>query len=107
MGKMIVRSGYQITVEERDERLDEQGHRCAVCRRPFRLPKWHLKCTFKGKLSGRRVGPACVDHNHATGAIRGIVCVWCNRTVIDLVEKHPETVRRAEQYVRDNGWTTP
>jgi hypothetical protein len=104
--KMIVRSGYQITVEERDARLDEQGHRCAVCRRPFRLPKWHLKCTFKGKLVGRRIGPASVDHDHVSGDIRGLLCPWCNRTVVDLVEKHPITVSAAQRYFRNGGWTT-
>jgi hypothetical protein len=101
------RNGYDITVEERDERLDAQGHRCAICLRGFRTPAWHLECTWTGKLTGRRVGTSpAVDHDHATGRTRGLLCRFCNREVVPMIERHGEAVRRAIRYVREGGFTT-
>jgi hypothetical protein len=101
------RNGYNITVEVRDEMLDEQGHRCAICRRPFRTPQWHQVCQFTGKLVGRRIGTSpAVDHSHVTGAVRGLLCRFCNRQVVPMVERWPDAVRRAIIYVREGGVTT-
>lgn len=101
------RNGYSITVEERDERLDAQGHRCAICQRPFRTPGWHLVCTFTGKLEGRRIGTSpTVDHDHQTGLVRGLLCRFCNRQVVTMVERHLDAIKRAIIYVREGGWRT-
>jgi hypothetical protein len=99
-------SGYEITAEERDERLDEQGHCCAVCRRPFRAPTWHLNCTFSGKLVGRRIPRVLVDHDHDTGLVRGLLCNWCNRNIMPLFDNHREVMTRASQYGLQGGWST-
>lgn len=40
----------------------KQGNKCDVCGRPF---------------NGRVVG--CLDHDHKTGFIRGVLCRACNR----------------------------
>lgn len=40
-----------------------QGGRCAICRRP-------------PKVGGRRLS---VDHDHASGQVRGLLCFRCNR----------------------------
>lgn len=102
------RNGYSITVEERDERFDEQGHCCAICGRPFRTPAWHQVCTFTGTLVGRRIGTSpAVDHDHATGLVRGLLCRFCNRQLVPMVERHLEALRRGIIYVRESGWRTP
>jgi len=43
--------------------LAEQGGTCAVCKAPPKNKRLH------------------VDHDHETGAIRGLLCVFCNTTV--------------------------
>lgn len=55
---------YGITPEEYDERLAAQGGVCAICGEPPEDPR------------GYRMH---VDHDHATGAVRGILCGSCNR----------------------------
>lgn len=48
---------YGITRAERDALAVRQGQACAICRR-------------SGKLH--------VDHDHATGVVRGLLCQHCN-----------------------------
>jgi hypothetical protein len=42
----------------REELLDQQNGKCAVCGGAPKIP--------------------CLDHNHQTGAIRGVLCSGCN-----------------------------
>lgn len=51
---------YGLTLEQIDEILITQDHRCAICRKLLK--------------ESRR----CIDHNHKTGKVRGILCVRCN-----------------------------
>ena len=57
---------YGITVKRYTEFLIKQDGLCAACRRPESVK--HL-----GKI--RRLA---IDHNHATGRIRGLLCGRCN-----------------------------
>lgn len=53
---------YGLTVEQYDAMVLEQGSRCDICRTD--TPAKH--------------GQWCIDHDHATGAVRGLLCVKCN-----------------------------
>lgn len=55
---------YGITTKQYDERLKAQKNRCAICK---------LDCS-----SGRKLA---VDHDHATGEVRGLLCGKCNRAI--------------------------
>lgn len=69
------------TPAEVAERLARQGGECAVCRKP----------DLKGQ---DRHG----DHDHVTGAFRGVLCRRCN-TGIGMLGDSPEGVRRALDYL--------
>jgi hypothetical protein len=63
-----LQSRYGITLEERDSLLLHQGGVCAICKKLI-VP-----------------GSPCVDHNHQTGKIRGVLCNPCNRGIAFLKE---------------------
>ena len=61
----------------------EQRGLCAACRAPVKI--------------GGRDG-VYVDHNHATGSIRGLCCLGCN-TALGHVRDNPVTLRRLADYI--------
>jgi hypothetical protein len=60
---------YGITPEDFDRMKDEQGGVCAACGQPETGRNQH------GPL------PLAVDHCHATGVVRGLLCMRCNRAL--------------------------
>lgn len=60
---MQYQRNFGINTEIYEEMLAEQSGVCAICKRP---PK-------NNRLS--------VDHDHDTGAIRGLLCPPCNRSI--------------------------
>ena len=73
------RRKYGISLKEALELLAKQGG-CGICTRPL----------IKNEMN--------VDHCHATGIVRGILCSSCN-TAIGLLGDTPESINRAIQYV--------
>lgn len=55
---------YGLTREDWNRMLDEQGGVCAICS----TDDW-----------GGRSDKPCVDHDHKTGQVRGLLCHACNR----------------------------
>lgn len=74
---------YGITPEEYDSRLDQQGGRCAICRR---LPP---------DSRGFRMH---IDHDHQTGKFRGVLCGPCNQGIGNLGDD-PERLLAAVAYL--------
>ena len=54
---------YNMTIYEYDEMLREQNGCCAIC------------CT---QQPDRQKARFCVDHDHKTGKVRGLLCNKCN-----------------------------
>lgn len=69
---------YGITPEIEVALLIKQGGVCAICKAP---------------------PPLAVDHNHATGTIRGLLCGSCNRG-IGLLHDNADVLLRAVRYLR-------
>ena len=60
----------------------QQNGCCAICEKHSSF--------FKKKL--------CLDHNHASGEYRGLLCSYCNRYLVGRF-KDPELVRKIADYL--------
>jgi hypothetical protein len=72
------------TTEELYNRLYElQNGCCAICSEPEEKFSW-----------------LCIDHDHDTGRIRGLLCPNCNRG-IGLLKDNPEFLIKAASYIEE------
>ncbi len=70
---------YGMTIADYDALLERQGGVCAICK----------------KHPGETL---CVDHCHATGKVRGLLCRKCN-AAIGFLEDDPRAARAAAAYL--------
>lgn len=75
---------YGISIEEYEDLLDEYNHKCGVCLSPNKL---------------------CVDHDHANGRVRGILCSDCNMA-LGLLKDNPTSILKLYQYLRISRYLT-
>jgi hypothetical protein len=73
---------YGLTTDEFEAMLSAQDRRCYICR--MRQGKKHLS----------------VDHDHATGEVRGLLCQPCNR-YIGRLKDDPVLGQRLVTYLTD------
>jgi len=72
---------YGLTLADFADMLTAQRNRCAICRTPEPTKKgWH------------------VDHDHATGRVRGILCHYCNQLLANAKDS-PERLLAAVAYL--------
>jgi hypothetical protein len=76
---------YGITLDDHQAQLDIQDHACAICGGEPDV----------GKLLH-------VDHDHVTGAFRGMLCGNCNRGIGNLQDS-PQMLEVAAAYLRASG----
>lgn len=72
---------YGITSEDKLFMYEEQNGKCAVCYEPF-------KTTTSG----------AVDHDHVTGAVRGLLCANCNNG-LGRFKDNSTLLRQAADYI--------
>lgn len=72
---------YGLTPEQYDELAEAQGFVCALC--------------FEACPTGKQLA---VDHDHASGRVRGLLCRTCNAGLGSLKDS-PELLRRAADYL--------
>ena len=74
---------YGITSEEYWAIYEHQGGFCYICRR----------------ANGKRKRLS-VDHCHATGIVRGLLCTACNRNVLGHLRDDPAALERGRDYLK-------
>lgn len=72
-----------ITHEQYDALVNAQGGKCAICGGP---PRGNSKKYFH------------VDHDHETGAVRGLLCFPCNAS-LGMLKDDTDLLRKAIQYL--------
>ena len=82
---------YGISLEEVNMMHKNQNGCCAICKSSIK--------TIGG--SQNRIEIGCVDHNHATGKVRGLLCHSCNRA-LGLLKDSKEVLRNALNYLENS-----
>jgi len=77
---------YNFSYEEYTKLLVEQDNKCAIC-------QYESKPTDKFTL--------CVDHDHETGKVRGLLCNNCNRS-LGLLKDNIIVLNNAIKYLEKN-----
>jgi Autographiviridae endonuclease VII len=88
---------YGITLEALARLLHEQDGRCAICRRPWQS----CKPVKRARDEGLFLHHLCVDHDHESGRVRGLLCNACN-TGIGVFEEDPARLLNAVAYVQSS-----
>jgi len=79
------RYSYGITLEDYDRMFAEQRGVCKIC-----------GADQKGTAGQQRLA---VDHCHATGKVRGLLCVSCN-TMLGKIETNPSLLDNIKEYLK-------
>lgn len=72
---------YGLTLETYEEMVAERSNQCDIC--------------------AEQMNPPHVDHDHATGKVRGLLCFSCN-TGLGKFRDNTETLQQAINYLRRN-----
>lgn len=71
---------HGVTLQWLDDTLKTQNNHCAIC----------------GNSSARRL---CIDHNHLTNQVRGLLCSKCN-FILGLANDRVEVLQNAVAYLQ-------
>jgi hypothetical protein len=83
-----LKSRYGLDYEWFMKTLEDQNNSCKICA---------VELVLDFNSSNR----ACVDHNHETGKVRGILCNHCNRA-IGLLRDDVKILNNALRYLEKN-----
>ncbi len=97
-----------MTGRVRDHFYGTNHSRCKTCTRKrqraakygLTLDELDLMDTGVCEICGTSEGKMCVDHDHATGAVRGLLCEHCNY-MLGHAKDNTETLQRAIEYLKE------
>ena len=72
---------YGLTLNEYNEMLKEQDHKCATC---------------GTTEAGGKHGKFMVDHSHNTGKVRGLLCKSCNIALGEIKDNRQTLLNMVE-----------
>jgi hypothetical protein len=75
---------FNITLDDYNKLSDSQNHKCAICKQE--------EIYYRNKV-------LCVDHDHNTGEIRGLLCNTCNRA-LGLLKDDKQLLINALKYLK-------
>lgn len=86
-----LKKNFGLSIADYEKMAAAQNNTCAICLTPE---------TFVHKAKGQ-VARLAVDHCHATGKIRKLLCAKCNKA-LGLFEDNPELMEHAANYIRSH-----
>ena len=77
---------YGVSLDWYDETLEAQGGGCGICG------------TTEPRGKGGKNGTFCVDHDHETNEVRGLLCFSCN-AALGSFKDNPAILQAAADYL--------
>lgn len=87
--KINLKRYYGMSYENYAALQEQQDNRCAICGNQETGLYWRTK----------NIKRLCVDHNHETKQIRGLLCTNCNHG-LGKFHENPELLEKAIQYLK-------
>lgn len=84
VARKVTLGKWKITEEQYQAMFEAQNDKCAICGAEARMKK------------------LCIDHDHKTGLIRGLLCQDCNLGMGQFADD-PDIMQKAVQYLRIGG----
>jgi hypothetical protein len=84
--KTHLRRKFNLSLEDYNKMMEAQEGKCAIC------------LQFETQKRDGKLKALAVDHNHATGAIRGLLCTGCN-TGVGKLKDSTEILMNAIKYL--------
>jgi hypothetical protein len=78
-----IKQRYGITIQEKEKIYEKQNGKCAIC---FIIVKFNK---------------ICIDHNHKTKEVRGLLCNNCN-SLLGCAYDSSEIIESAIKYLKEN-----
>jgi len=85
-----IKSKFGITIEDYEALLIKQNYRCIIC---------GAKLNEMVDVKNRKRHNLCIDHNHQTNEICGLLCISCN-IGIGCFYENPDYLLKAIEYLR-------
>lgn len=79
---------FGISAADYNRLHDNQGGVCASCKKPETSKR-------RGGVGFKRLA---VDHNHATGTVRALLCAACNQA-LGLLKEDPDRIKSLLEYL--------
>ncbi len=90
--KKNLKRKYGITPEDKENMLKKQNYKCSICGKEIFL-------FGESKKDMEKI--ACVDHDHATGEVRGLLCNNCNKGLGNFKDNQ-EYLSNAISYLKEH-----
>ena len=88
--KSTIKKKFNLSIDEYEQLLEKQNYKCAICGCNYIRYKQQTNREF------------CIDDNHYTGEVRGLLCSVCNRAIGQLKD-NPAILRKAADYLEERG----
>lgn len=82
----------KLTPEQLTQMFIDQDNKCAICKQP------ETRIFTSMVTKEQRVASLCIDHDHATGKVRELLCHDCN-TMIGKAKESIDNLQSAIQYL--------
>lgn len=81
--RRYLRYAYKLSMDEYNEIFDKQEGRCAICHK------------HQSELNT----PLCIDHDHETDDVRGLLCSNCN-SMLGMADDNQSLLQEAIEYLK-------